>query len=1134
MGVARDASHYASESRLATGKWVKVNVKESGIQFISSATLSKLGFKNPKNVRVYGFGGRQLPESLLESDADDLPPAPSVVTDKGIYFFGYDNIRWDYSPLQWSMPYSHVLNSYAEESYYYLTDSTPDAVAAPERPAVESSADMPVVTSFTQPILHETDLIHPSNTGARYLGEDFRSPTKRSFNFDLVDALPDKDCLVRVAFATNTSSPSKLEVKATGKNNATLNFETTLSSTTDSETFMRYLASVKNLGPMGDALTLDLSFQGAGTIKMARLDYIEVAYQRALRLTGGELHFNIPDNQAVVAKIEGAEASTILWDITDPNSPVSVPFDLNGSSLSFCHPGGNREYVAFTPDKCGKAIAEGSSVMNQNIHALPVPDMLIIAPSNLHEAASRLAKHHEEFDGLKVNVLAPEEIYNEFSSGTPDPTAFRRLLKMWYDRSQSASASTKADEDQEESEAASGNIKYCLIFGRATYDHKGRNRSAETAGTPIVPIWQSPTGESQNTSYCCEDYIGMLADVETFEIGKASLDVAVGRFPVASPSEASSLVDKYINYVKNPQEGFWRNQVMLIADDQNYGVHLRQSEDMMTGLLSADAGKKFRYEKIYLDAYKLENSSTGHSYPRAKEKMLRLWNDGVVYINYIGHANTTSWTHENLLNWTDINSFSNTNLPFLYAATCEFGRIDADTRSGAEVLWAYPQSGLIATITPARSVFIDPNGVLSREMGKVMFLTDDKGMSMRIGDIMTTAKNNYPAASNENKLRFTLIGNPAMRLPMPTLNVKVDKFGSVETSTPSAPTDFPVINAQSRLDISGHIASHDDTPVEDFSGLIDIVLYDAEATVETLGNGEQGTVSYYNDRRTLLYRGKAKVENGKWSTTVLLPSEIENNYSPAQFIFYASSDDNREANGQYSDFYVYGYDDSENTDTKGPEIESFILNHDGFTSGGCVHSSTLVKARISDESGINISAAGIGHQMTLVLDDKTVFNDVNAYFSPDPDDFTAGSFAYPITDLAPGKHTLKLNVWDNSLNSSTAYIDFEVAANKAPEIFELATDVNPAKDNVTFILSTDMPMAKVDCLIEVFDLNGRRVWSSNRDTSTDVSAGIRVPWNLCDFSGVRVPRGIYIYRATVTSPTGPSTTKSYKLAVTAP
>lgn len=1125
---ALSAEHYAASSRLASGKWVKVGVSTTGIQFISAANLRKMGFADPTKVRAFGFGGRELPMTLTENQPDDLPTAPCIATSKGLYFFAYNNVRWDYAGNLGRTPFTHVGHSYADESWYFLSDSV-DSEEMEASESGSSNSGLQEINSFIQPLLHEQDLYHPSNTGSRYLGEDFRSPTRRSFDFNLIDAVDDADCIINVAFASNTTNVSELEIAASGKG-GTESYKLNLSSNSESDVFMRYNSTQKTIKAPGNSLKLDLTFRGSGTIQLARLDFIEVQYHRRLKLADGQLYFTLTNASPSIARIEGAENSTIIWDITDARAPKRVATDFSGSSMTFVSPGGFREYVAFTPDKTGYQLSEFTSIGNQDIHSLPVADMLIIAPAEYNEAAAKLAAHHRDHDALSVRILTPEAIYNEFSSGTPDVTAFRRLLKMWYDRGLNSAATPDADADVPES----GKIRYCLIMGESTYDNKKKMEMTRKVSYPFVPVWQSATGESQTSSYSTDDYIGMLADASTFDIGRAKLQVAIGRMPFQSAQEASALVDKYIKYVTKPDLGLWRNRIMFLADDQNNGDHLSQSEDMIRAMKNTPSGRNYRYERVYMDSYPIEQSSRGPVYPKAKEKMLELWNNGVVMINYIGHANPVSWTHEDMLNWNDISSFSNSNLPFIYAATCEFGRIDSDTRSGAEVLWAYPESGIIGILTPNRTVYIDQNGLLSKEMGKSLLRQEADGLNRPIGDVMIEAKNNYPRTDNTNKLRYQLIGNPAMRLPVPLHSVRLTSINGVDVESIASSGDLPELKAQSSATLSGEILSPDGSRADNFSGVVEIQLYDAEQVITTLGNGEQGVVSYYNDRKNLLYRGVANVEKGEFEATVLLPSEIGNLYSTAQFLFYAYTPGRLEAHGEYSNLYVYGFDDNASPDADGPTIHSFTLNRDDFTSGGVVHSSPVAMARISDPSGINISDAGIGHKMSLTLDGDTYFNDVNNYYSPDPADHTGGTITYPFSELAPGKHSLKLTVWDNALNSSSATVDFEVAVAKTPEIYSLSTDVNPARDHVNFTLSTDRPKAKVDCRIEVFDLNGRRVWSSESRMSTDLGASLSIPWNLCDPSGVRIPRGIYLYRATIISPEGPTATKSYKLAVTAP
>lgn len=1118
---ALSKSHYASSSALAEGRWVKVKVASTGLQFVSTSTLRSMGFSDIEKINVYGFGGRQLPDLFTAEDSDDLPLLPSVRTSRGIYFFGHNHILWKKTSLsQANLAMSHTMNPYSEESWYFLSDRDMDSHDIQPANTPQPGEGMERINSFNQMLLHEQELTHPGTSGNIYVGEDFRSPSTRSFTFNLKDK-SDNGVRAKVSFASNTSAMSSLLFTANGTRLAATSSDQ-LPAVTSSDQFMQLRTTVKSFDVTSENLKFDITFQNSGTLSLARLDYIEIEYRRRLRLSDGQLFFYSDSAQPALMVIEGAENATIIWDVTDPAIPLRVDFTLKGSQASFVTPAGQREYIAFTPDKGGYALTEFSKVDNQDIHSLPVPDMLIISPTQYLEAANRLAAHHRDFDGFKVHVLTPEAIYNEFSSATPDVGAFRRLLKMWYDRM----INTNSDEN----ESSDGRLRYCLIMSRPTYDPKLKMETTKAAGYPRIPIWQSSTGFSKNTSYSTDDYIAMLDDATNFNIATAKIRLGVGRMPVTSLAEANEMVDKYIAYSASPDLGDWRNHIMFIADDQDNGVHFDQAQDAYNNISKIGRGGNYLYDRVYLDSYPIESSATGETYPEAKKRMLRLWNEGLAMIHYIGHASTVGWGHEDLLNWTDITNMSNSIPAFLYAATCEFARWDEDSRCGAEILWSKPQGGIIATICPSRTVFITPNGEMSTATAKVLFLTDKPAEGRRIGDVYMDAKNSF-SASDDNKLRFILMGNPAMRFPVPKYRVVVDSIDQTEILTAET---LPTLPARSRAILKGRITDDDGIINDDFNGKVSIMLYDAESVIETLGNGASGQVRYYNDRRTLLYRGVSNVMNGEWETTVMLPAEITNNYSPARFTFYASSENGMEAHGQSTSLYVYGYDSEAPDDNEGPSIHLFAINREDYQEGDAVHSSPVVLAKISDPSGINLSDAGIGHKMALTLDSKKYYDDVNSYFEPDSDDPTAGSLMYPLLDLEAGEHSLKFTVWDNANNSSSASIKFNVAVAKKPEIYNLTTDVNPARDKVNFLISTDRPMSKVDCMVEVFDLNGNRVWNSNRTSSTDILAGLTIGWDLNDNGGQRVSRGIYLYRATITSDSGVSTTASRKLAVTAP
>lgn len=1122
---AHDPSKYTSSSVLSAGKWGKVKVTQTGMQFVSAATLKQLGFNDPTTVNVYGFGGRLQPDALRAEDPDDLPLLPSVKSAAGIWFFGYNHIRWNTGGLS-SMHYYHEAQPYSDESWYFLSDNSTDA---PELPVAQMPEDATAETSsFIQMLLHEQDLYHPSTSGRIYLGEDFRATPNRKFEFTLTDKADD-NFNFRVAFGNKANKDTRFITTPANNESVTTTMGKLANEVGDLNTsYLKHTSSTGSGTSKSENLTFDIKYESAGTVVFARLDYIELVYSRKLSLRDNQLYFPIELDVATRLHIANAEPAMRIWDITDHTRPQEVKYSISGNTASFVAPNGFHEYIAFIPEKGGYEVSDPKSVNNQDIHALNTPDMLIIAPFEYLSAANTLAAHHRSYDGFTVHVLQPEAIYNEFSSGTPDVGAFRRLLKMWYDRAQLPAA---------DNGEPTGRIGYCLIMSRPTYDNKGVMETTRAAGYPRVPIWQSPNGFDNQSSYPCDDYIGMLDDFElnnAFNLNSKSVRLPVGRMPVTSLSQANAMVKKYIDYVEKPNTGSWRNRIMLVADNcdntpTNYDkfYHITQTEKMLDYIQRHDAGRRFQYEKMYLDSYEEVMTQKGPTFPVAKERFLRLWNEGVNIITYIGHASTVEWTDEKLLEWNDIQNFSNKNLPFLYAATCEFARYDQDTPSGAEVLWSNTQGGIIGTICPSRTVLIGNNEYMSNHTGDVLFDDNTPGVGRRIGNIMVDAKNK---TSDTNSLRYVIIGNPAMRLQLPQNTVEVTSISGVDIASAD---ENPVIPALGRSEIKGVITGADGAIDTDFNGSVEVVLYDAEKVYETYPSKNAGTTVFYNNHATMLYRGLAKVVNGEWSTTLLIPMEIEDLYTPAKLSLYAYSNEGKEAHGVCTDFYIFGYDENAPEDNKGPEIHYLALNREDFEEGGVVHTSPVVMAKISDESGINLSALGIGHQITLTLDGRRYFDDVNTYYTPDNEDFTAGHILYPLPELEAGEHTLRLTVWDNANNSAYADLTFTVAASKQPEIYDLYTDVNPARDNVNFTLSTDRPMAKVECQIEVFDLNGRKVWTSSRNSSTDMQAKISVYWDLCTESGMRVPRGIYLYRATITSPDGTYATRSRKLAVTA-
>lgn len=1110
-------THYASSSRLAEGRWRRIEVMKEGMQLITNAQLKAWGFSNPAKVNVYGYGGRRLSE-LLNTDKyiDDLPMQPVIRTSDGIIFYGSGTITWMVKGT--FTQYLAEQNHFSDHSYYFLSDREAESIPITEVDCPLRTGIKENTTTFTRRLLHEKELAAPYTSGAWMLGEDFSQKRSQEFKFKLPGLAGDSAKLL-VGLGAYSGDTTWFYVSCNGTR---LKKSGVLPEIRGDETFINY-RYVSNTVDASEDLTVGVEYSAPGLVKLARLGSITITYPHKLELTDGILNFytestyNIPFNY----EISGCSATTEIWDVTNPAKPLRVLHTLKGDKALFSPPDYDyHEYIAFEPSKITQTPSTSATVVqNQDLHSVSTPDMVIITPQAYMTQARRIAQLHSDRDNMDVYIVTPEALYNEFASGQLDPTAFRKALKMWYDRNPEK-------------------LKYCLLLGRPTYDYRQITDNVKNVSHPLVPAYQS-LGESLATnsgsgdnyssgSYLTDDYITMLEDNKySLSMSEAKHCIAVGRMPFTSQSHASQMVDKMLKYVEHPEMGNWRNHVMIIADNGNNYAHMEQSESSYTYMRRNGADGAL-IERIYLSGEQPVNNSTGREYPSAKKQMMRGFDQGTALVWYIGHANTREWTDENLFNYTDINSMDNRLLPVFMTATCQFTRWDDDALSGGEILWSHPESGAIALISTTRSVLIMNNGNVTYPLAQYVYSKDSVGRGLTLGETVRLAKNK---SNVRDKLYFQLCGDPAMRLPVPMLNVKVTDIADVKADDVSG-SEVPVVKGGTRMKLGGTV-NRGSNVARDFSGKLYITLYDAERAIETQDPlDETNSPRVYNNRTLLLYNGIVNVENGHWQTEVPVPTAIENNYSPALFTLYAYSDEGLEANGYCDKVIIYGIDEN-STDKEGPEITEMGLNSYQFKPGGPVSANPVFMASFTDPSGINQSGGGIGNEMTVSIDDKKYFTDLLDYYQPDVDNANSGSITYPLNGLEPGRHTLKFTVSDIHGNSTTKELDFAVTVSQKPILYDVTTDCNPATTSVTFTLLHDRLTEATDCSVDVYELSGRKIWSGRVAGKGVLNGGAQITWDLSDGSGRRVPRGIYLYRATVKSAEGYSVSKTHKLAVTA-
>ena len=851
-----------------------------------------------------------------------------------------------------------------------------------------------------------------------------------------------------------------------------------------------------------------VSYSSSGHTNV-RLDYIRMQFVRTLRPYGACTFFRSLTSVGNASRfvISEANSNTLVFDVTDALNVKRVEADLNGSELSFTIPAGRlREFVLVQTNQTFPSPEVVGEVASSNLHGLEQRDMIIISAPSLVQQAERLAVAHREKDGLTVEVVTPEAIYNEFSSGTPDATAYRRLMKMFYDRSSSL-----------------GNPpKYLLLFGDGIYDNRGISGEVQgVSRSNMLLTFQSQ--ESLNVySYATDDYFAFLEDNSGSNFSRDKMCLGVGRFPIRTVTEATQMVDKTISYMENKDSGSWKNNVTFVADDGNNEDsfttnHMKQADQLAEAIEEMQPG--FLVNKVYFDAYK--RSSLG-TYPDVHNEIEKLLKSGQLLINYTGHGSTTHWADESVWTQTDINNSSYKHLPVWVTATCDFTRFDDVKTSAGESVFLNPTSGGIALFTTTRVVFSGNNANLNKALIDNLF-QEDANSRYTLGEAMMYTKRQL---NDSNKLNFILIGDPALKFAYPEYKARVTAVNGEAVS--DEPFEF---KALSRITVEGEILNPSGSFAADFTGVLSSTIFDSQSSITTLGNSSEKFT--YLDYPNTIYIGRDSVRNGKFSFTFMVPKDISYSNKKGKLNLYASSE-TKEAQGSFFDFIVGGTSDTAETDTIGPEIRQIYLNDSSFVSGDKVNTTPYFVAKLWDKSGVNITGSSVGHDMMLTIDSMPSMSyNLNSYYALLPDSENEGLVQFSIPELEPGMHTAEFKVWDILNNSTTYTFTFEVAEGLKPNLIEMYATPNPARDQVEFFLHHNRPESNLKVTVMVYDMTGKFLWSTEKSGSSELFKAYIVTWNLTDNGGRRLRPGVYLYRAAISTNNSKEATKANKLIILA-
>ena len=1035
------ADRYAANSKLSTGKWAKIRVKNTGVYQLTNDVIKRAGFTDINKVKIYGYGGWLQNEQLRPQELeqlDDLKEVPTCNINGKRLFFAKGTVSWSSASTS-----KRTRNPYSDYGYYFITQTDEEPLK------MDSTA---FLASF-YPTFNDYHSIYEVDNYAWFEGG------RNLFDAEVLNNGASKTYTLNAPKGVSTA---KMLVNITSNNTCEV--------------------QVSCNGKVYGNIPLSWNNSSNGSD----------AFSKAKEVAFGYTIDNISEQNNITLQVTKGNNVRLDYITLTFNTPFAAPHLKTDNFPS-------AEYVY--------------NITNQNLHADDFYDMVIIIPTTqkLLAQAKRLKAFHEEFDKMKVRIVPADELYNEFSSGTPDANAYRRYMKMLYDR---------AGNDEQKMP------KYLVLFGDGSFDN--RMNTAEWRGkNPDDYLLCYESENSFHKVYCYVDdgFYCLLDDNEGGNLLSADKpDIAVGRIPVVNDAQAKVVVDKIVAYNTNHNAGDWQNTIFFMGDDGNENLHMQDVEDAATMIEGLNPA--YHIKKVMWDAFNRVNSAQGATYPDVSKIIKQQQAQGALIMDYVGHGVEYQISHENVLRLSDFTSFNNKNLPLWITASCDIMPFDGTVANIGESALLNPNGGAVAFFGTTRTVYANYNKRINMSFLKHVLSNDAKGKPISVGEAQRLAKNDMidsGADHTENKLQYALLGDPALVLRRPTLNISIDEING----TPCVAGSNIVIKAGEVTTVKGHIVNHNT-----FKGKATILVRDGEETIVGKQNNKEETTTpfTYKDRTKVLFNGTDSIKDGKFTFSFAIPKDISHSNNSGLINVYAVNEDKTvSANGYNKDFTIQGGNISQ-TDSVGPSIFCY-LNSPSFTNGGKVNSTPLLVIELLDKSGINVSGNGIGHDLQVTIDgDMNKTYNLNSNFKFDFGSYTKGTALFNIPELEPGNHQLRIRAWDIFNNSSTTEMNFTVVKGLEPTILNIDCSENPAKNHTTFIVNHTYSGNNMNVSIELFDSNGQLLWTHSQN-NVSTNGSYMVPWDLTSNKGFALKTGVYLYRVLISAEGGKQVSKTKKLII---
>lgn len=1092
-----------TNSRLSNGNWYRIKITEEGIYKLDFNFLKSKGIDlanvDPRTIQIFGNGGKTLsenPEDYLNVDL--IENAILVVGEEDgkfdpsdyIIFYAPSVKGWEYKSN--SKTIGHYYHYYSDVNYVWLTFGNAIGKRMSNKVSVSNNPDS-IVTTTTGYILYREFKKNLAGTGRRWFGDEFNDRTKsRVYVNRLPGLVPDKTITYRIGVVARSDRVTTFLVDEGNDRIGSISMNpVNLADGIGLYAYSNFGVFTHSSNLSDSRSVLKLTYNVTDAISSGYIDYFEILYPRYLSAENDRISFFSPLKSGVYEYLVSnfSNSDIKVFDVSKFNDVKLISnAEISGMQIKFrAIEDGNSPSKYFAVGQNGYLLpSEIIKIANQNLRGInPGGELIIISPKEFLAEANRLKSHKESRSKkpLSTVVVNVEEIYNEFSGGLLDVSAIRNFIKHAY-----TFWTIKP--------------KYVLLFGDGNYDY----RNIEGYGKNFIPVYETEESLFLLYSYPTDDFFGRVVGNDLF------VDIAVGRIHIQSIEEAKAAVDKIIRYENNKDFGLWRNLITLVADDgkttkgDDGHIHTNQSEILAKETIPP----AFETKKIYLIQYPTVETAGGRRKPDVNREIINTFNDGTLVINFIGHGNPEVWTHEYVFEKTvTVPQLKNANrLPFLSAATCDFGDYDKPAnQSSMELLLTKADGGIISGFTASRAVWSSENAAINYALFQALFsYRRTNSTQPSIGEAYFQVKR-FKVSDNDQK--YNLFGDPSLYLLAPS------DLGLVDSINNSSTSGIVEIKALNRASITGTIRNSDGTMNSNFNGEALVTVYDSKRYQEVPEwPGWTGPGKGIELSGGIIYKGRVSIKNGIFRTEFVVPKDLsyEGNNGKVSVYFFNNSTDGI---AYTENIKVVSADSVTITDVKGPDIKIYFDNDLSF-GATLVSRSPLLIVKLEDETGINTTGLGIGHNIEAVINDnETNSIKLNEYFQGDLDAGNQkGEVRYRLSDLPLGKNKIRVSAWDVFNNKNETEMFFEVVGDNQLVIKNVYNYPNPVNNSTyfTFQHSYDQP---VNVTIKIYSVSGRLIHKIEKQNVLEKF--VKVYWDGKDAEGDYLGNGVYLYKIIINS-----------------